>query len=150
VEKKGNDTGNLIYINLASNAETGKTVFFPVLAIEEPEAHLHPNAQKQLYSQINSIAGQKIISTHFIEITYLSQFRHCRNIRRMGGNNLLPCNAVDLTIELFLSMKVKRKNRLCLYLPNVILDNLGLKWGLILLGWVVTRVIYPFYGLLNR
>jgi len=49
---------------LASNAEKERSVFFPILAIEEPEAHLHPNAQKQLYSQINDIAGQKIISTH--------------------------------------------------------------------------------------
>ncbi|KIC01047.1 hypothetical protein OA88_16045 [Flavobacterium sp. JRM] len=38
--------------------------YFPVLAIEEPESHLHPNAQKKLYSQINEIVGQKIISTH--------------------------------------------------------------------------------------
>ncbi len=38
--------------------------FFPVIAIEEPEAHLHPNAQKKLYKQLNALPGQKIISTH--------------------------------------------------------------------------------------
>lgn len=38
--------------------------FFPIIAIEEPEAHLHPNAQKKLYKQISEIPGQKIISTH--------------------------------------------------------------------------------------
>ena len=38
--------------------------YYPILAIEEPESHLHPNAQKKLYSQINEIVGQKIISTH--------------------------------------------------------------------------------------
>jgi putative ATP-dependent endonuclease of OLD family len=64
---------------LASNAETGKTVFFPVLAIEEPEAHLHPNAQKQLYSQINSIAGQKIISTHSPYIAAVAELGQIRN-----------------------------------------------------------------------
>jgi len=38
--------------------------FHPILALEEPEAHLHPNAQRHVYSQIESIEGQKIISTH--------------------------------------------------------------------------------------
>lgn len=38
--------------------------FSPILALEEPEAHLHPHAQKQLYSQLKTISGQKIISTH--------------------------------------------------------------------------------------
>ena len=39
-------------------------VFFPIVAIEEPEAHLHPNAQKKLYKQLSEMPGQKIISTH--------------------------------------------------------------------------------------
>lgn len=54
---------------LDENAQTKQTSFFPILAIEEPEAHLHPNAQKKLYSQIKSMKGQKIISTHSPYIT---------------------------------------------------------------------------------
>lgn len=38
--------------------------YFPVLALEEPEAHLHPNAQRTLYKQIKAFSGQKIVSTH--------------------------------------------------------------------------------------
>jgi len=38
--------------------------YYPILALEEPEAHLHPNAQRQLYQQLVDIQGQKIISTH--------------------------------------------------------------------------------------
>lgn len=38
--------------------------FMPIIAIEEPESHLHPNAQKQLYKQMNEMPGIKIISTH--------------------------------------------------------------------------------------
>jgi len=37
---------------------------FPILALEEPEAHLHPNAQRMVYNQLKSIEGQKIVSTH--------------------------------------------------------------------------------------
>lgn len=36
----------------------------PVVALEEPEAHLHPNAVRALWRLIERIPGQKIISTH--------------------------------------------------------------------------------------
>ncbi|MBF0157183.1 MAG: AAA family ATPase [Magnetococcales bacterium] len=34
------------------------------LALEEPEAHLHPQAQRSFFSQVKSIPGQRIVSTH--------------------------------------------------------------------------------------
>ena len=39
-------------------------VLHPFLAIEEPETHLHPHAQRALFGQIQSIPGQRIVSTH--------------------------------------------------------------------------------------
>jgi putative ATP-dependent endonuclease of OLD family len=35
-----------------------------LLALEEPEAHLHPQAQKALFAQVRDIPGQRIVSTH--------------------------------------------------------------------------------------
>lgn len=34
------------------------------LALEEPEAHLHPQAQRSFFSQVKSMPGQRIVSTH--------------------------------------------------------------------------------------
>lgn len=44
--------------------EAEEECFFPIVAAEEPEAHLHPNAQRTLYKQLEAVKGQVIISTH--------------------------------------------------------------------------------------
>lgn len=65
---------------LSTNASHEQSVFFPVLAIEEPESHLHPNAQKKLYGQLDSIPGQKIISTHSPYIAAVAELGQIRNL----------------------------------------------------------------------
>jgi putative ATP-dependent endonuclease of OLD family len=49
---------------MAAKHEEEAKPFFPILATEEPEAHLHPNAQKTLYRQLAESKGQVIVSTH--------------------------------------------------------------------------------------
>ena len=45
-------------------AEREGLPFHPVLFLEEPEAHLHPNAQRSVYGQLSQGSGQRIFSTH--------------------------------------------------------------------------------------
>jgi putative ATP-dependent endonuclease of the OLD family len=85
------------FINLRDkNAEKEQTPFFPILAIEEPEAHLHPNAQKKLYNQIDGIKGQKIISTHSPYIASSAELFQIRNFYK--DNESLGCGAIDTKV----------------------------------------------------
>ena len=78
---------------LLDNAKKDGSVFFPILAIEEPEAHLHPNAQKKLYEQINSIPGQKIISTHSPYIAASAELKEIRSLYRK--ETVISCGHID-------------------------------------------------------
>lgn len=45
-------------------AETYEDESTPILALEEPETHLHPQAARTLWPHVNDLPGQKIITTH--------------------------------------------------------------------------------------
>lgn len=69
----------------ATIAASEANPFYPIIAIEEPEAHLHPNAQKKLYSQLNDMPGQKIISTHSPYIASCAEFKEIRGLYKESG-----------------------------------------------------------------
>lgn len=75
-------------------ANNDEKVFFPIIALEEPEAHLHPHAQKKLYDQINDISGQKIISTHSPYIASKAQLSEVRNFFR--SNKSTKCGKINM------------------------------------------------------
>lgn len=62
--------------------ETEAEPFFPIIAAEEPEAHLHPNAQKTLYRQLSETDGQIIVSTHSPYLAGMTDISNIRSIRR--------------------------------------------------------------------
>lgn len=80
---------------LAKNHEDEAEPFFPIIAAEEPEAHLHPNAQRTLYKQLIDVPGQVIISTHspyiaglaeLHEIKYLSKSKNSVQVYQLRDN----------------------------------------------------------------
>ena len=54
----------------------------PIVALEEPEVHLHPQAVRALWSQINAMPGQKIITTHSPFFMQYVPIRDIRLLRR--------------------------------------------------------------------
>ena len=56
-----------------------------MLTMEEPEAHLHPQAQQKLYSQLCKFSGQKIISTHSPSIVAQAELSDLIHFEKIDG-----------------------------------------------------------------
>ncbi|WP_284641979.1 ATP-dependent nuclease [Paenibacillus silviterrae] len=57
----------------------------PILAVEEPEAHLHPHAIRSLAEQLGKIKNQKIVTTHSPFILQNADLADLRLLRRKGN-----------------------------------------------------------------
>jgi putative ATP-dependent endonuclease of OLD family len=69
----------------------------PILALEEPEAHLHPSAIRALWSTLTKLPGQKLVATHsgdLLSAVPLKAIRRlaCKNgkveVFKIGDNTL--------------------------------------------------------------
>lgn len=66
-------------------AESGGDETHSLLALEEPESHLHPQAQRALFAQIRSIPGQRIVSTHSPYFAGQAKLSELRLFTKYGG-----------------------------------------------------------------
>lgn len=81
-------------------ADANQVAYYPIIAIEEPESHLHPNAQKKLYSQIKNIVGQKIVATHSSYIAGSAQLNEIRSIcKSLNKTSISKFDRADLNDE---------------------------------------------------
>ncbi|MGC9468196.1 MAG: ATP-dependent nuclease [Anaerolineae bacterium] len=77
IERHGEGTQSLAVLTLFSAYLQAWNKGDAIVALEEPEAHLHPSAVRALWKLIEGIPGQKIISTHSGDLL-----------------SVVPCNAV--------------------------------------------------------
>ena len=61
----------------------------PILALEEPEAHLHPSAIRSVATLLHEFRGQKIIATHAGDMVAGSSLRSLRRLNR-------KCDDIDV------------------------------------------------------
>ena len=57
----------------------------PILALEEPESHLHPSAVRALWGTLSELGGQKIIATHSGELMAEVPLTSIRRLARKKG-----------------------------------------------------------------
>ncbi len=71
-----------------ANATAGGDKVHSILALEEPESHLHPQAQRSLFGHIKAIAGQRIVSTHSPYFAGQAQLEDLRLFIKKGGDTI--------------------------------------------------------------
>ncbi|MFZ3058606.1 MAG: AAA family ATPase [Candidatus Methanoperedens sp.] len=100
------------YISWKCNqAKEKNKPFYPILALEEPEAHLHPQAQRHIFEQLNNIMGQKFISTHSPYISSQSPLQSIRHFNKKGeSTDVNPINLDTLDAE-----DIRKLNREVIY-----------------------------------
>lgn len=67
--------------NLLEEAGKGTS---PLLTLEEPEAHLHPQAARVLWQQVEALPGQKVVTSHSPYFVQNVPFRNLILLRRAG------------------------------------------------------------------
>jgi putative ATP-dependent endonuclease of OLD family len=68
----------------------------PIFAIEEPEAHLHPQAARTLWTRISKLSGQKLVTTHSPNFVQNVPLHNLRLIRLRDG--LTQCSSLQRRI----------------------------------------------------
>lgn len=79
----------------SSRATKEGDVIHSMLALEEPEAHLHPQSQRSLFTQIEAIPGQRIVSTHSPYFAGRARLKNLRLFSKRGGDTIVT--QLDLT-----------------------------------------------------
>lgn len=79
-----------------------------ILLMEEPEAHLHPQAQKQIFSQLTQFTGQRIISTHSASIAAQANLNDLVFVTKVNGESVLK-RVIDKTFDSAAKEKIRRE-----------------------------------------
>ena len=81
----------------------------PMMALEEPETHLHPQAQRALFRQIKKMPGQRIVSTHSPYICGQAEIAHIRHFSKMGEQTIVSRIAPDTELDAEALRKIDRQ-----------------------------------------
>lgn len=87
--------------------EQNDKCYYPIILLEEPEAHLHPNSQRNIYNQMKSLTGQVFISTHSPSIVSQTDLTEILFITKKIGKTIIK--SVNDKLEFDELRKIKQE-----------------------------------------
>lgn len=81
--------------NEAEKSNENGYAFHSILLIEEPESHLHPQAQRHFISNINEIKFQKIITTHSPYILSQIELSNILYVKKIEATTMVSRLTID-------------------------------------------------------
>ncbi len=85
LDRHGDGTQSLAVLMLFFSFVRAHNEGSPILALEEPEAHLHPSAVRAMWQLIKDFDGQKVISTHSGDFVAETDICDVRRLARTGS-----------------------------------------------------------------
>jgi putative ATP-dependent endonuclease of the OLD family len=105
-------------------AEREGIPFHPVLFLEEPEAHLHPNAQRSVHSQLAQGIGQRIVSTHSPYVAGQAKLGELLHFAKSGSETRvqrIPVGALNADDERKIRREIMRSRGELLFVAAAVL-----------------------------
>ena len=91
LDRQGSGTQSLSVLSLfrayveAKLLAQGEPMAEPILTIEEPEGHLHPSGARAIWSLLERLPGQRIVTSHSGDLVGEAPLRCIRRISHRGG-----------------------------------------------------------------
>lgn len=104
-----------IFVTILAQEETENDEAEPILAVEEPEVHLHPHLHRAIAGELPHLAPQVLVTTHSPQVASACELGHLYVIRRPASRSFIRC-LPDLPGQPFLSEEIQAKLRR--YLPD--------------------------------